>query len=888
MEENMQRATTTVNSTQAVRKVEPSPDFPPPVRTRPALAIRRPFASTRFNFVVSLLVLVAFADGAFAQRLHVNKLGYFATRGFNVLVFSNKYNGYFFDEKHAGIELIQCGVRTATNGAVRLRSTPEQWDAVPTVVNRKVDAKNNTIEVTLGYKAYDFYPRVVVTGKKEGVWIDVYLDKPLPQRLVGHAGFNLEFLPTAYFHKTYLMDNSPHIFPLYPEGPTITKPDSVKIPQYAGHSTFDGHGRDVYVDPLPMATGTTLILAPSDPDRRVEIHSTEGKLMFYDGRNVANNGWFVVRSIIPANKTGKVVEWHLTANAPKNWIRRPVIEFSQVGYVPSQEKRAVIELDKHAVPLKTASLFRVTPQGMTEKVFTAPVKKWGQWTRYNYVTFDFTSVRDSGVYFIKYGSERSNIFPIDSHVYANVWHPSLDVWFPVQMDHVEVRDAYRVWHGAPFLDDARQAPPNEEHFDGYRMGASTDTKYKPGQHIPGLNVGGWFDAGDYDIDEPDQCSTISNFAATWEAFRPELDETYINESERYVDIHDPDGKPDILEQIEHGVLQQLGQQKAFGRAIEGINEAHLYEYDQLGDPVDVTDNKIYTPRLKPYQVEGDSSGTPDDRWAFTTDVPYINYQSIGALASASRALRGFNDSLAARCLTVAEQSWARQQKDTIASHGRMPYFFREFPKIASSLQLYIASKDPQYADTFKTLIWPALERFPSGNIETAVKAIPYFGKEFKQKLIPYVKKIKEQDDALLKNNPFGVPIATRQWGGDEQVISWAILNYYLHEAFPDIIGSEYTIRGIDYLFGCHPYSNISFVSAVGVHSKERFYSGNRADLSFIAGGVVPGILMLKPDFPENQEAWPFLWGENESTIGAVSSYIFLANAVDHLLVGGAK
>ncbi len=844
-------------------------------------AIRK--AEALLIFLPALLFLLAVSDSSSAQELRLNKLGYFETRGLNVLVFSNQYNGYFFDEKHAGIELIQCGVRTATNGAVRLRSTPEQWDAVPEVVDRKVDGQKNRIEVVLGYKKYDFYPKVDVTAKNQGVWIDVYLDKPLPKELIGHAGFNLEFLPSAYFRTTYLMDDSPHIFPLYPAGPAVEKPDSVKIPMFAGHSTFDSRGRDVYVDPLPMATGSTLILAPEDSQRRVEIQSTEGKLMLYDGRNVAQNGWIVVRSLIPANKTGKVVEWHLTASVIKNWIRKPVIQFSQVGYHPMQEKRVVIELDKNDTPLKTASLFRVSPQGKSERVFTAPVKKWGRWMRYNYVTFDFSSVRDRGIYFIKYGSERSNVFPIDSHVYDNVWHQTLDVWFPVQMDHMYVRDAYRVWHAAPFLDDARQAPPDEEHFDGYAMGLSTDTKYKAGEHIPGLNVGGWFDAGDYDIDEPSQCQTISNFAATWQAFEPKIDETYISEKERYVDIHDPDGKPDILQQIEHGVLQQLGQQKAFGHAIQGINEAHLYEYVQLGDAADVTDNKIYSPRLKPYQVEGDSSGTPDDRWVFTTDEPWTNYLSIDALASASRALNGFNDSLASECLTVAEQSWARQQKDTLANNSGVPFFIQEFPKIAAALQLYISSKDVQYADTFRTLIWPALDRFPQANIETAVLAIPYFGKGYKDRLVPYVKKLKTEDDDLLKMNPYGVPIGTRQWGGDQEVVGWAVANYYLHEAFPDIIGKKYAIRGIDYLFGCHPYSNISFVSSVGVHSKERFYSGNRADLSFIAGGVVPGILVLKPDFPENQESWPFLWGENESVINICSDYILLSNAVDHLL-----
>jgi hypothetical protein len=41
--------------------------------------------------------------------------------------------------------------------------------------------------------------------------------------------------------------------------------------------------------------------------------------------------------------------------------------------------------------------------------------------------------------------------------------------------------------------------------------------------------------------------------------------------------------------------------------------------------------------------------------------------------------------------------------------------------------------------------------------------------------------------------------------------------------------------------------------------------------------------VLKPDFPENMDDWPFLWGENEGTIGGASSYIFLAQAVRDLL-----
>jgi endoglucanase len=62
------------------------------------------------------------------DELKLNNLDYFETRGLNVLVFSNWYNGNFGDSKISGIEIIHHEVRTATNGDVRLNPTPGQWD----------------------------------------------------------------------------------------------------------------------------------------------------------------------------------------------------------------------------------------------------------------------------------------------------------------------------------------------------------------------------------------------------------------------------------------------------------------------------------------------------------------------------------------------------------------------------------------------------------------------------------------------------------------------------------------------------------------------------------------------------------------------------------------
>jgi Glycosyl hydrolase family 9./N-terminal ig-like domain of cellulase. len=839
----------------------------------------------QYSLIIPIAFLLLPAGNILCQKLRVNDLGYFETTGLNVFVFSNEYNGFFFDEKTSGIEIIQHGVRTATGGAVRLQPTPEQWDQIPVMIDRKVDRNNNSIEVKLRYKDYDFDSKVTVTAKENGVEITVYLDKPLPEKLINHAGFNLEFLPASYFEKTFFIDGSSGIFPLYPSSDMMVKPIKEKIRQFGGYSTFDDRGKGEFLEPKPIASGKTITLAPEDPERCVKIQSLSSELMLLDGRNLAQNGWFVVRSLIPSNKTGKVVEWFLSANTIPNWKRTPVIAFSQVGYHPSQEKKAVIELDKNDSPLKTASLYQVTSDGKYVEKLSADVQQWGKFFRYNYITFDFSTIKDSGLYYIQYGEQKTNTFPISTHVYENVWHQTLDVWFPVQMDHMFVREAYRIWHGLPFMDDALQAPVNTRHFDGYWMDSTTHTKYKSLEHIPGLNVGGWFDAGDFDIETAHHASAILSFVDSWELFGLQRDETFIDQKTRYVDIHHPDGKPDLLQQIEHGTLQLVAQFKNIGFAVRGINFPHLYQYHHLGDGSTMTDNLLYNPKLQPYETDGLTSGTMDDRWVFTMKIPFINYSSIAAMAAASRALKDYNKQLSEEALSYAISAWDNEHKDPVQKDTSIFAWFYSGAEVPAALQLYISTKDERYAKIFNELIWKQLDndRAMLFNIATAARAISYMDKEYKNKLEKYVIKYKNQIEKLNQQNPYGVLVGTRGWAGNHELISWAIANYYLNKAFPNLIGREYVYRGLNYIFGCHPYSNISFVAGVGTHSKKKTYGSNRADFSFIAGGVVPGVLILKPDFPENKEDWPFLWGENECVIDICADYIFLANAANDLI-----
>jgi endoglucanase len=819
----------------------------------------------RFALIVLLVSGAVPAAGAADASLRLNDLGYFETRGVNVLVFDNWYNGLFSDSKMSGIELVHHGVRTATNGDVRLDATPEQWDAIPEFVERKVDPGHGAIEAFLRYPDYDFDYSIRAEAAGDGIVISVSLPRPLPEALAGRAGFNLEFLPAAYFGKSFAADGRTGLFPLYPTGPK------------------EQNGK---VAPRPLASGHRLVLAPDDPISTVTVASADARIDLYDGRGKAQNGWFVVRSLLPSGRTGRVLEWTVTPHSVADWVRPPVIAHSQVGYHPRQRKVAVIELDVNAKDKGHAVLTRIGDGGEKQVVLDREPADWGRYKRYAYRTFDFTDVRAEGIYTLEYGGVRTAPFRIAADVYADVWHPTLDVYLPVQMDHVLVNEAYRVWHGASHLDDARQAPVNHEHFDLYAQGPTTDTPYKPGEHIPGLDVGGWYDAGDYDIRTQTQYSVVNNLVGVWEAFRPTRDTTTVDYERRYVDLHVPDGKPDILQQIEHGTLMLLAQFHAVGHAIPGIIVPTLAQYTHLGDGMTMTDNLIYDGKLGELEVKGGRSGLPDDRWAFTSRSSALDYGSIAALASASRALAGYDDELAAECRRIAERVWDEE-------HSHPPYEFRygnttggplAAEEMKAALELLVTTGERKYADRFLAQMPEIEARFPF-YAALAVRAMPFMDDDYKAKIRQLALGQRKRLDEISKQNPFGVPITEGGWAGNGAVIGSAITNYYLHEAFPDVVGEEDVFKGLNYLFGTHPDSDISFVSAVGARSKKVAYGMNRADYSFIAGGVVPGVLILKPDLPENKEDWPFLWGENEYVVGMGPIYMFLANAVNDLLRG---
>lgn len=851
------------------------------------------------SFLLSGLLALIFAASAQAadQGLAINDQEYLEMVGLNVMLAHD-----FYPEGHqGGVAVIQNGQRVATNGDLRLSPTPGQWQPVPVVGPRQVDRASQTISVHLSYpdekqNRRGFNPinypdlkfgyTVKVQPDGAGFRIVVDLDAPLPDEWIGKVGFNIELFPGILFDKSYELGGQIGTFPRQATGPGAMAAGDYEV--------------------APLGVGRKLVVAPESDRQRMTIEALAGgDLQLLDGRAQHNNGWFVVRALIPAAAAKGAIEWRVTPHAIADWKSEPVVQVSQVGYHPAQPKVAIIELDRRDTDLKSVELYRATAAGL-QRVEGRPAKDWGNFLRYHYLQFDFSDVTEEGIYVVGYGAQRSHAFQISKRIFERgVWQPTIEYFLPIQMCHMRVNENYRVWHGLCHADDALMAPENQNHFDGYRQGASTLTKFKGGQHVPGLDRGGWHDAGDYDLRVESQAETVHGLALAWELFHPALDETTVDQTTRIVDLHRPDGKPDVLQQIEHGVISIVGGYRAMGRLYRGIQDASLHQYTHLGDAATMTDNQIFQDKdgkalaiIAKGAAEGSqaqpetglpplgSAGSPDDRWVFTEQNPRNELTTAAALAASARVFKGYNEALGVECLQIARQLFTNAKATSDDDH-LIPQRFRiplPLLRLEAAIDLLQTTGEKIYADAVVEagdLIVEHVDRVGW----LGARSLPLIHDEsYRTKILAALRAYRATVGKLEQETPYGIPYRPQIWGAGWEVQRFGMEQYYLHVGAPDIFPTTYMLRSINFILGCHPGSNTaSFVSGVGAHSMTTAYGVNRGDWSFIPGGIASGTALIRPDFPE-LAVWPFFWQQGEYCLGhPTSDYVFLILAADHLL-----
>jgi endoglucanase len=809
-------------------------------------------------------VSMAFAADAF----RLNDQEYFERPGINVMLGQD----YYPEGHQGGLSIIMHDERIASNGDVRLEPAPGQWAPIPKPGKREIDRQQQQIRVKLAYPDPDkdrkgfnplIYPDLQMTytvrARPEGdaVRVSVDMDQPLPSDWVGKVGFNLELFPGLMFGRSFQLGDTDGVFPRQPTGPGETDKEGT-------------------YELVPLARGKRLEVAPDSELHHLTIESVRGgEIELHDGRGNHNNGWFVVRSLVPANATTGAIEWLITPHSVEGWMRSPVVQVSQVGYHPEQPKQVVIEFDTRDTRRDNVVLQRIGANGRSDTIIDRKPEEWGRFLRYQYARLDFSDVKTPGLYMVRYGDQKTHAFRIHSNVFErHVWQPTLEYFLPAQMCHMRINEKYRLWHGACHLDDARMAPVSHNHFDGYLQGASTLTKHKPGEPIGGLNRGGWHDAGDWDLRVESQADTIHGLALAWELFHVDYDNTSIDQATLVTEIRQPDGKPDVLQQIEHGVLSVVGGYKALGRLYRGIIEPTLRQYVFLGDGANMTDNVVFDPKKT---SEGTAPavglpGSPDDRWVFTEENPRRELQTAAALAAASRALRGYNDELSRECLTIATELWNRTKTDD------------PILRVGAASELLITTKDAKYAKFLRDHQKPIAEKIDRigwivGRTVPLVNDTGYT-KALRDAVGAYRQKV----DALAKETPYGVPYKPDVWGAGWSIQQFGVDQWMLHLSFPDLFPRTYALQALSFILGVHPGSNTaSFVSGVGAESLTTAYGFNRADWSHIPGGSASGTALIRPDFPELKH-WPYFWQQTEYVLGrGTTDVLLLVLAADHVL-----
>lgn len=822
---------------------------------------------------------------ATAQEFNLTPSGYFQNQGVDLMVFNDIY-----PEGHqGGISLIMHGHRVATNGDIRLEATPGQWQPVSKQHNRQIDG--NCITTSLCYPDSSrhlagvnpmIYPdlqfnyQVQVEAHGKSIDIIVNLDRPIPPAFIGKVGFNFEFFPGSLFGKPWIMDGQSGIYPRQPNGPVEQKQSNSQYP-WNYHTNqqpptnvkqllHDGYCPIVADDIIakPYAVGHTFVSRPDDPYSKVTIESLKGELQLIDGRMNHNNGWFVLRTPIEAGATKEAVHWRITPETVDGWMYQPVVQTSQVGYHPLQNKVAVIETDTRDTQILPATLIRIDAQGEQTVKDLAPVP-WGRFLRYNYLRADFSDVQEEGLYQIRYGKSASPIFRIAHDVYdRGVWQPVLEYFLPVQMCHMRVNEKYRVWHDVCHMDDARMAPPGN-HIDGYDQRPNL-SKFKPEEEVPGVNIGGWHDAGDFDLRIESQAGEAYILALTYEAFHPELDATSIDHVKRITEIHQPDGKNDLLQQVENGALSVVNSYRALGRFYRGIIARNLRQYVLLGDAAAMTDG---------------IKGNEDSRWIFTENNPFRELTTAAQLAGVSRVLKGFNDTLSTHCLRIARtvyETTPAEDKSVLPA------------KIHAAVELYLTTHETGYKD------------FLLSHTHDITQAIDYTGwftarverqlasqkdkqtKAFCKAFCLALEYLAQKQLTLLTESPYGVPYRPQIWGAGWKIQKFGFQQYFLTTAHPNLFQQAPIFNALHFILGCHPGSNqASFASGVGAQSVTVGYGLNRADWSYIPGGVISGTALIRPDFPELL-TFPFIWQQTEYVLGGGSSYyMFLVLATKQLL-----
>ena len=685
---------------------------------------------------------------------------------------------------------------------------------------------------------------------------EVLLDGPLDPDKWGWASFTF-FLPISYFSGfSYSANDRPGIYP----------------PEFGGKTDILGGIQRFEV-------------CPQDPAHSFQILCAENPATLQDAR--AWNDLVYQLSISIPWDTGRL---HFTLRPPvvDPGPNSPAIRWCQAGYPSQGSKYAILEIDwRDQFPDRSILLEDEDGHVVASGEFSLALMEYWKLI----AKFDFSQVEKPGRYRLIWSGGQSSWFPIGAQVFKDYWQLTLDHFIPFEMCHIaiDLGDGLRA-HAACHLDDAVQALPDKVGPDGY-IAYEEDTSPGAGNPIP-LAVGGWHDAGDYDLNMPAQAFVTHKLALAWEEFAPQRDVNSLNKEARRFSFDQPNGPPDLLEQVEWGARWLLSMQQADGRAYVGVIEP-LGVWGKNELPETMTDGK---------------SGTGDEREVYTNLHSEMQLHLVTATAAASRALQGYDDSLAMACRQAARKGWEYFQthpevyRPTVYSGGS-EMTGREQMIMAAAAELYLTDPQTDYLEAiaqFETYLknwpmsWPAPTTTNCGGFWYAApflaRLLPRLEEgRLKESVLAALHKAIQMTDLRLSKTPFQADWWDfNEWGNNGFFLATLFDSYWLSKALPDQIAFHEALPSAYWLFGLHPLNDFTFLFGTGLPQPRYLYSGPLlkrfgSQPASIPGAVVPGISRYDPSRILAYRDIPGEYRNGEACIYDAAVAVFVLLALESLV-----
>jgi len=566
----------------------------------------------------------------------------------------------------------------------------------------------------------------------------------------------------------------------------------------------------------------------------------------------------------------------------------PHLRYSPIGYPASGLKYAVLEWPKGKPrPSDAVRLERADGTVALDGRFGETINY--AFMQDSFAVFDFSQVRTPGDYRVVWSGGKQAVTIRTSVFVDGLWEPALDSYIPWQMCHATVDFGGRL-PALPkcHMDDGIRVPAHSPGIDGYQSYDCEGTPYAAGQAIP-LTKGGWHDAGDYDLNVHAQGFTVWTLALAYEEFGIERDVATLDAEKQVFRAGRPDGVPDIVQQVEWGADWLLSVQQADGRVYVGV----IDQPERYGNAV------------LPEKATDGIPGTGDERQVYVDYHPELQLIEAISLAASSRVLAKARSELSRKCLEAAKRAFVYFQ--THPDVYRDSCYFSADPRnkgrdgmvAAAAIELYLTTHDEQYlrvVDGLSKAIGDMVIGWPSPSATGAESfwySVPFLARlyphlqdgELKRQIAQACQRAAEMQIGIASPRPWPI----HDWdlgnfGNTSQQLSRVFDAYWLSRVVPDPSLIDDALRGMWWIFGPHPLSDIVYVCDVGYAGPKYLYSGRVEGIwgtkpASIPGALVPGPTVLAGAgmLVYRDEYNNYL--HNEGGISAEGPYIFAVNAL---------